>query len=658
MAAWYEDLSDFATEKWNEYTGENVSRETKNAKNTMLSTIAPGWAGVGKKGQEGAANITTGALGMLTPADNAATDFKNYISGDGALDTAMNLLTPKMLAPTESDGAQAFADYNLKDSSMIQRYSGDVTGMVNNANNTQGAMDLYNGQIENPTATDGSISTILANNVGPSNTTKAYGESVPYLTTEGRRETQADPTIDYVFDNSQNSQSVLAGLMGGGGQTASEAAQQNARDYERLTFEAQNRIKDESRNADGSLAVNDAAIRDTALAGTQGDRYYDATSGQLVGPGVYERRVDQAMGEVDPLFERQRAQGIAKMEQAAAARGKYGSGGALAGLAEYNAAADAQRYAQLNELARTGQEAQINRLTAGQQQAGSAQAGTLARSGQLESISKTQRDAELAERDIDAKMRAGMAANATQLAGQAGTERDSRIGHTVDAAKNADGSAIDAGSLVNTINTSADEGALSRIDTRIKGASAGDSADNENDATTLAATNQKDQIDAARMRDFLSASNQTDEMQTRKAEIIADVYKQMDDTQLARVLGLSTVSSNTDQANLLARGQYLDASGKVQKMNDDQMANFLDYVSELAGKKADIYLEGQLKGLDYLLEGEGESLNTQESALSLGIKGAEIDSAGTRGVVNDGVRIGTAIATGGGSEVVRKKDEK
>jgi hypothetical protein len=224
----------------------------------------------------------------------------------------------------------------------------------------------------------------------------------------------------------------------------------------------------------------------------------------------------------------------------------------------------------------------------------------------------------------------------------------------VQAAANADDSGLGTASLVNTINTSADEGALSRIDARVRGAAAGDSADNANDATTLAATNQKDQIDTQRMRDFLAAAGQTDEGQFKKAQIIADVYKQMDDTQLARVLGLSSVSSNTDQANLLARGQYLDASGRVQQMNDAQMANFTDYVVQLSGKMADTYLGGNMAGLDYLVSGMGESLNTQESALTLGIKGAEIDSAGTRGVVNDAVRLGTAIATSGKSEAVRK----
>lgn len=114
------------------------------------------------------------------------------------------------------------------------------------------------------------------------------------------------------------------------------------------------------------------------FAGRQGQNFE--------GPGAFEQFASQALQGTSPYYKLLADEGRANIDQAAIARGAYGSGGALGAIGKYQANLDAQQARDMAALQQSAQSAQMQRLGLGADVAGRSSAERMGQFGALQNL--------------------------------------------------------------------------------------------------------------------------------------------------------------------------------------------------------------------------------------------------------------------------------
>jgi hypothetical protein len=150
-----------------------------------------------------------------------------------------------------------------------------------------------------------------------------------------------------------------------------------------------------AQNGGGFTQPTESALAGQQIAGLYGSanglqQFAGNQSDALNGPGAMEQFASSAMNNTNPYLDMVAQRGRAAIDQAAAARGAYGSGGALASLGNYQAASDAEQFKYMADVQNSGQQAQLQRLGLGADVYGRADAGRLAQGQGLQSLAGQQ----------------------------------------------------------------------------------------------------------------------------------------------------------------------------------------------------------------------------------------------------------------------------
>jgi hypothetical protein len=143
-------------------------------------------------------------------------------------------------------------------------------------------------------------------------------------------------------------------------------------------------------------------------AGTAYDSLY-GPNGSQKGPGAYEQLYTQRQAGTDPYYNRIAEQGLGRLGQAAAARGNFNSGGAMAGEGAFLADLGAKQAHEMADFAKGAQDFQMKReggafdaaMGLGGAQAGITERGTAQQWGALSQGEMTKIQQDLAAAGVD-----------------------------------------------------------------------------------------------------------------------------------------------------------------------------------------------------------------------------------------------------------------
>lgn len=244
-------------------------------------------------------------------------------------------------------------------------------------------------------------------------------------------------------------------------------------------------------------------------------QYAQGQMGQLSGPGAYEQFVQSDINGTNPQIQRETDQGLARINQEAARRGGFKSGGADTSIGNFlgsQAAADYQNRAQ---RAQSAQGMQLNRIGAGQSLSQASAQGELAQGSALQS-----------------------------LAGQMDAEKMGRLQQQMGAQQGA-----------------STEG-LANSSQRLNYAQAGDQAAIARAQALGGFANSAQANEMARLQGGMNAAGQSDQGYMSRMKAGFDMSQGADQSEMARYMGLNSMAQGADQGNLARYSQLGQMSGQ------------------------------------------------------------------------------------------------
>ncbi len=429
-----------------------------------------------------------------------------------------------------------------------QAYNGYQDWMQNGVNATQQGANAANGYLAGPTASSQAWNQMgqgLQNYSGPQNGQNALnygmadyqkagqGENY-YAQNKGKydQETNSQASYEYLSRQLQNESDADSYFRNSRGKVSDQEMRDKA-----------NLMRHQSwAEGQTALQANEGENKGYARNANQLQDYYNSQQGALQGPGQYEQFVTADINGANPAFQRQRDEGIAKINQEMARRGTFNSGGAMTAIGNYTGALDAADYENRANRAKSAQEMQMSRIGQGLQGAGQVSALDVQRGAALGSLDTQSEQAQAARQSI------GLQAEQNMLqAEQARNRLD------LDSAKMSGDSQMARLMAQNQMAGQADANNLGLLN-------AGQNAASDAQSQML-----------QRLMGYQNSANQVD--QTRQSS---------DAQSLARMMGSYQMAQGSDASNLgrasqlFNQGQGIDANMMSRYAQQGNMAQGID----------------------------------------------------------------------------------
>lgn len=347
--------------------------------------------------------------------------------------------------------------------------------------NTGSLYDQLVSQMSNPTYSQGAYAAAAPSLTGPTVSAGFYGANSGYYTTPGAAETTygvVAPQYGNV-NGAANANAAAMSMVGG----------------------------------PNALDQNAGAIASGFNSANHVQQFADRNGSAYNAPGALERFAASDLAGTNPYYQMLQQQGTDALNQQLAARGAYGSGGALGTLAKFTGDLSAQQYQQEGQLQGAAQSAQMQRLAQGGTLAGQESAEAMSRNLALQNLFNQQfQDTNAAANTLIAGGTAADRSKLDALAGltTAGNDAQSQANARMIAGQNAAAAADSS-----TVNAATALGAL--------GASS-DASLNARNQTLSTAANNADTQGLNALNDMFNQGDKTQQDQETRIRDMQDEY--------------------------------------------------------------------------------------------------------------------------------------